>query len=84
MDWVSQEAEEQLQQSYRERARLEKQRAKLEQELASWSSKLGVNMDFSRAESLEPSEPSGSDKVRPLLAACHGCLVETAESHIFM
>lgn len=56
------EAEEQLQQSYRERARLEKQRAKLEQELASWSSKLGVNMDLSRAESLEPSEPSGSDK----------------------
>ncbi|KAL0023072.1 hypothetical protein WJX79_008756 [Trebouxia sp. C0005] len=56
------EAEEQLQQSYRERARLEKQRAKLEQELASWSSKLGVNMDLSRAESLEPSEPSSSDK----------------------
>ncbi len=40
-------------------------------------------MDLSRAESLEPSEPSGSDKVRPLmLAACHGCSVETAESHL--
>ena len=58
-----QEAEEQMQQSFRERARLEKQKAKLEHELASWSSKLGVSIDLSRTESVEDSELSGSDKV---------------------
>lgn len=58
-----QEAEEQLQQSFRERARLEKQRAKLEHDLASWSSKLGVSIDLPRTESIEPSEHSDSDKV---------------------
>ena len=61
--WALQEAEEQLQHSFRERARLEKQRAKLEHELASWSSKLGVNMDLPRADSIEPLEPPGSSKV---------------------
>ncbi|KAL3149281.1 hypothetical protein ABBQ32_002097 [Trebouxia sp. C0010 RCD-2024] len=58
------EAEEQLQQSFRERARLEKQRGQLERELASWSSTLGISIDISRAESVEASEPSGSDQDR--------------------
>lgn len=57
------EAEEQLQQSFRERARLEKQRGQLERELASWSSTLGISIDISRAESVEASEPSGSDQL---------------------
>lgn len=56
------EAEEQLQQSFRERARLEKQKAQLEHELASWSSKLGVSIDLPRTESVEDSEPSDTDK----------------------
>ena len=59
---VIQEAEEQLQQSFRERARLEKQKAQLEHELASWSSKLGVSIDLPRTESVEDSEPSDTDK----------------------
>lgn len=62
---VIQEAEEQLQQSFRERARLEKQRGQLEKELASWSSKLGVSIDLPNTESVEASEASGSDQAQP-------------------
>lgn len=60
-----QEAEEQLQQSFRERARLEKQRGQLEKELASWSSKLGVSIELPNAESVEVSEASGSEQAQP-------------------
>ena len=58
-----QEAEQQLQQSYRERDRLEKQRAKLEHELASWSTKLGVDIPLPASESVDESDASTSSKV---------------------
>ena len=38
------------------------QKAQLEHELASWSSKLGVSIDLPRTESVEDSEPSDTDK----------------------
>lgn len=58
-----QEAEQQLQQSYRERDRLEKQRARLEHELANWSTKLGVDIPVPSPDSAEPSEPSATSQV---------------------
>ena len=63
MPAVVQEAEQQLQQSYRERDRLEKQRAKLEHELASWSTKLGVDIPLPASESVDESDASTSSKV---------------------
>lgn len=58
-----QEAEQQLQQSYRERDKLDKQRQKLEHELASWSNKLGVDIQLPQSDSVDSSDASASDKV---------------------
>lgn len=52
-----------MQQSYRERDGLEKQLAKLEHELASWSKKLGVDIPMPTSESVDASDASASSKV---------------------
>lgn len=68
-----QEAEEQLQHSYREQDRLEKQRAKLEHELASWSAKLGVDIQLPKSDSVDGSDASASSKVCVVLYVYFSC-----------